>query len=644
MSQSRQLAAIMFTDIVGYTTLMGKDEHNAFNLLRKNRQIQQPIIKQFNGTWIKELGDGILASFSTVTDAVQCAISIRRSCLNIPELKLRIGIHLGEVIFENNDVFGDGVNIASRLQSIAPVDGIWVSESVHNNISNKRGFSSRFVREENLKNVKEPIRIYEVDMDSSLHSLEIINPDKVVKSSFVKSIAVLPFVNMSNDPDQEYFSDGIAEEIVHSLSHIKNLKVAGRSSSFQFKGKHIDLREVGEKLGVSTVLEGSVRKQGNRLRITAQLINVEDGFHFWSEKYDRSMENIFEIQDEIALAITEHLKITLLDKDRALITKTSTQNAEAYELYLKGMFNINRRGSSILAGLEYFKQAITIDPGYALAHTGYAYGNVIGAFYNFFPGRDVMQEVKKAAEAAIELDSSRYEPYCALAQYYITLERNWPQARKNYLKSLEINPGFAQGHSLYGMVYLAFIEGKFDDAEREGRTAVKLEPLSAIDHADLAWTLYTARKFEDALNISKAGIDLDNNSFLSQRLAGLSYMALEHFEESIETFKYLIKISNRHQHAINSLIWAYCSSGRMEEGRKLMNELLERSKTEYIAGANLGLSAAWLGEIDAAFQFFDNAITDHDPVLITFRDAPNVPNILRNDARFQTLLSKIGFT
>ena len=165
MSQSRQLAAIMFTDIVGYTALMGEDEQKAFDLLRKNRQIQQPIIKQFNGTWIKELGDGILASFHTVTDAVSCAGAIQRTCSNIPNLQLRIGIHLGEVIFENNDVFGDGVNIASRLQAIAPIDGIWVSESVHNNISNKKGFLSRFVREENLKNVKEPVRIYEVSMD-----------------------------------------------------------------------------------------------------------------------------------------------------------------------------------------------------------------------------------------------------------------------------------------------------------------------------------------------------------------------------------------------------------------------------------------------------------------------------------------------
>src|SRR5688572_20832772 len=349
MPQSRQLAAIMFTDIVGYTALMGEDEQKAFELLRKKGQIQQPAIERFGGKWIKEIGDAVLASFFTVTDAVQCAISVQQSCNNIPDLKLRIGIHLGEVVFENNDVFGDGVNIASRLQALAPVGCIWISEAVYNTIVNKKNIQAKFVREEMLKNVKGPMRIYEVlpsttsGLTSSGSNLTVSEQQfslnkATVKTIPEKSIAVLPFVNMSNDPEQEYFSDGMAEEILTSLSHLKDLKVAGRTSSFQFKGKNIDLQEVGEKLHVRTVLEGSVRKQGNRLRITAQLINVEDGYHIWSEKYDRNMDDIFAIQDEIALAITEQLKITLLEKEREKITKPSTHNAEAYELYLKARF------------------------------------------------------------------------------------------------------------------------------------------------------------------------------------------------------------------------------------------------------------------------------------------------------------------
>jgi TolB-like protein len=231
--------------------------------------------------------------------------------LQVDDLKLRIGIHLGEVLFENGDVFGDGVNIASRIQAIAPVGGIWVSEAVHNNVFNKKNITSYFVKEEILKNVTDPVRIYQVEINEPKAIIESkpyfnSNNNQHISISKIpgKSIAVLPFLNMSNDPEQEYFSEGMAEEVLNSLSHLKDLKVAGRTSSFQFKGKNLDLREIGEKLGVSNVLEGSVRKQGNKLRVTAQLIKVEDGFHLWSERYDRDMDDIFAIQDEISFAIT----------------------------------------------------------------------------------------------------------------------------------------------------------------------------------------------------------------------------------------------------------------------------------------------------------------------------------------------------
>ena len=344
MPQTRQLAAIMFTDIVGYTALMGDNEQEAFELLRKNRELQKPIVEKFGGKWIKEIGDAVLASFYTVTDAVFCATEIQQACNKIPKLKLRIGIHQGEVVFENEDVFGDGVNIASRIQAIAKPGGIYISESVHNNISNKQGIETRFIKLESLKNVKVPVKIYEVitEIESSNSIMK-----EQLKKSLAKSIAVLPFVNMSNDTDQEYFSDGMAEEILNSLAHVKDLKVAGRTSSYQFKGKNIDLREVGDKLGVSTVLEGSVRKQGNHLRITVQLINVEDGFQIWSERYDRDLDDVFVIQDEIAMTITKKLKITLLDTERAFIKKTPTFLKEAYDNYLRGRFFWRKRGSGL---------------------------------------------------------------------------------------------------------------------------------------------------------------------------------------------------------------------------------------------------------------------------------------------------------
>ncbi|HVG40746.1 MAG TPA: FlgO family outer membrane protein, partial [Chitinophagaceae bacterium] len=289
MAQSRQLAAIMFTDIVGYTALMDENEKNAIDLLRKNRQMQQQLVKEYNGIWIKELGNGILTSFQSVTNAVYCATSIQQASLPTPDLKIRIGIHLGEVVFEKDDVYGDGVNIASRIQALTPVGSIWVSEAVYKNVANKKEFKTKFIREETLKNVKEPITVYEVELNNTVTEAANVPvaQNGHPKKRSQKSIAVLPFVNMSTDPEQEYFSDGMSEEIINSLVHLQDLKVAGRMSSFQFKGVKTNLQEIGEKLGVSNVLEGSVRKQGNRLRVTVQLINMEDGFHLWSEKYDR---------------------------------------------------------------------------------------------------------------------------------------------------------------------------------------------------------------------------------------------------------------------------------------------------------------------------------------------------------------------
>lgn len=643
----RQLAAIMFTDIVGYTALMGEDEQKAFELLRKNRKVQQPIIERYDGKWIKELGDGVLASFQTVTDAVFCAGAIQQACVAVQGLQLRIGIHLGDIVFENQDVFGDGVNIASRLQALAPVGCIWVSESVHKNISNKKGISSCFVKEEILKNVKEAMRIYEVNIEDQ----ECMNPvvlnisPEPPKSISEKSIAVLPFVNMSNDPEQDYFSDGIAEEILNSLAHLKELKikVAGRTSSFQFKGKNVDFREIGEKLSVRNVLEGSVRKQGNRLRITAQLIDVEDGFHLWSEKYDREMDDIFAIQDEIAFAITEKLKVSLLAKDREIITKTHTQNSQAYELYLKGRFNLNRRGHFILSGMQYFQEAIAIDPDFAPAYAGYADSCALAAYYNFFRPKEIMPKAKQAADNAIRLDSSLCEPYTSLGFYYAYYEWNFAESKKNFRKAIELNPAYTTGHFWYAMLYLSWIAGDFEDSKKEGWIAIKLEPFSAVAHALQTINYYVAREYNEAVRIGKIAIDLDANSYIAYKMTALAYIGMGKIHEAIDMIRETLRISNRYQWSVFDLIWAYSLLGDQAAMKKLIDELDARSEKEYISPFNRGLAAAWSGDLDLAFRYIEKSYEEHEPMLLTIKTWPNVPDNLKNDPRGKELIKRIGF-
>lgn len=644
MSQSRQLAAIMFTDIVGYTALMGDDERKAFELLNKNRLLQKPLIEEYGGKWIKELGDGVLATFSTVTDAVNCACSIINGCKPINGLRLRIGIHHAEVVFENDDVFGDGVNIASRLQSLAPIGGISISEAVRNNVANRKEIKTRFISEETLKHVKEPVRIYEVIIDDAATAQGSIKSayKDAMKVIPEKSIAVLPFINMSNDPEQEYFSDGMAEEILNSLSHLKDLKVAGRTSSFQFKGKNIDLREVGEKLGVATVLEGSVRKQGNKLRITAQLINVGDGFHLWSEKYDRNMDDIFAIQDEIALSITENLKVILLEKEKAIITKSHTQNTEAYELYLRGRFYLNKR--FLLQSLEQFKKAVEIDPDFAKAQAGLADAYLILGMYNFLPAKEAMPKAKQAIDAALRLDDTVCEPYCSLGLYYASFEWNWQEARKNFLKSLQINPRYTQTHIWFGHYYLTWVEGRFEEGENHLNTAIELEPLSAICYLTKFVILFTAGKFEEAFQLVRQGVEMDPDSMIGNRIMGLAYLQNKQYTEATEYLEFASKLSNRAAFNQVDLINLYTTKGSLEQANAVLEDFKMRLKEgKYVSPCIMSYAEGFMGDIDEAMKWLEKAYVEHDAYLYLMRYYPFVPAKLRQDGRFNSFISKMNF-
>jgi len=375
MTEHRQLAVVLFADIAGYTALMHEDEGTALQILQHFKEELFTTVKKNEGEIIQYFGDGCLMVFDNAANAVMSAKSIQENLRNEPKVPVRIGIHLGDVLYREGNIFGDCVNIASRIESMGVPGAILFSDAIKKQIKNKPEFIVSSLGEFEFKNVEEPMEIF------ALSNAGFPVPDPLyVNGKFkdggpAKSVAVLPFDNLSKDPEQEYFSDGMAEEILNSLSHIKELKVAGRLSSFQFKDKNISLKEIGEKLAVKTVLAGSIRKQGTRVRITVQLINIKDGFQLWSGKYDREFNDIFSIQEEIALAVTEELKLKLLKKDRELILKTHTQNTEAYDEYLKGKFYLNRRGPYILTAMKHFQKATELDPEFALPFVGIADGN-----------------------------------------------------------------------------------------------------------------------------------------------------------------------------------------------------------------------------------------------------------------------------
>lgn len=650
MAGSRQLAAIMFTDIVGYTALMGSDEQKAFDILHKSRQMQQPIVEGHGGKWIKEMGDGVLACFGTATNAVQSAILIQEQCNAIPDLQLRIGIHLGDVVFDNNDVFGDGVNIAARLLAKSDPGTIFISGSVYDNVSNKKGISTSFHSEETLKNVKVPIKIYQVKGNSDHtegesgedreHAVTIF---ETIGKTPEKSVAVLPFVNMSNDTEQEYFSDGITEEILNSLAHVKDLRVAGRTSSFFFKGKNMDLRKIGRELNVVTVLEGSVRKAGNNLRITAQLINVEDGFHIWSERFDRAMDDIFAIQDEIALAITEKLKVTLLDKEKTYILSRPTSHTEAYDLYLKGRFYLNRRGPGIKQALEYFDQAVKLDPEFVYPYTGIADAFSVLALYGHLPPRIAMPKARENAERALQLDPQSVEALTALAFISTFYDWNWEEARKRFESIFAIRSNYAPSHYWYSH-FLAHVERKFDQAIIETqKMALLLEPMVSISHHFIAICCIAGGKYDDALKAAILSVELDSNSFPAHRGLAITLACMERFDEAVHAMENAINVSGRHPLALGELGWIYYRSGNLEPIKKIQEELTERSKTEFIAGVVLAGQAYFLKQYELAADYLRLAIEQRDPSL-AYVNGYILCAWIREDKRFDFVLKKMNFT
>ena len=669
MNSSRQLAAIMFTDIVGYTALMGKDEQKAFEYLNKNRAIQKPIIEQFNGRWIKELGDGVMASFNTVSDAVNAAIKIQGACNAANEFQLRIGIHLGEVVFENDDVFGDGVNIAARIQALATPGGIWISESVHHNVVNKYDIDTEFVKVEQLKNVKEPVRIYQVKMEGvvtitpvfpsienknfkykkplllSIGLVLILAAAYFVYTNFQKkskenipskieavidrSIAVLPFVDMSAGKDQEYFSDGLSEELLNLLAKIPELKVICRTSSFSFKGKNEDLRTIADKLGVAHVLEGSVRKDGNKIRVTAQLIKATDGSHMWSETYDRDLKGIFKLQDEIAQAVVQELKLKLLD------TSSTPGNIEAYNLILQGNYYYDKLDKDNVAkAVDFYKQALAIDSTDAMAWGKLANTLSRQAWQNYIDRNTGREQAKLAAMKAIALNNNLAIGYLELGDLKLYQDFEWKGAEENYQKALSLEPVNTDIlYSLGGGLY--FATGRWKEAIRDMKKCIELDPLKPLYHLNLGNILTHAGRPDEAIAYFKKTLEINSqfqraHLYLGRNylLSGKTEMALKEMQqENMEVFR------------VFGVALAYHALGLRKEAEEALKNFTDKFKNEW--NYLLAELYAYRGEKDNAFMWLENAYNKKDGWLVFLKGDPLLKN-LKSDSRYNAFMKKMN--
>ena len=424
----------MFADMAGYTALMQENEHLAKAKQKHLKDVLDATVKEHNGKILQYYGDGSLSIFSSAIDGVTCAIEIQRQLKQEPTVDLRIGIHTGDISIEDDTVYGDGVNLASRIESLAIPGSIFISDKVADDVKNQTQITLRELGHFEMKNVKVPVRIFAV----ANKGLLVPSRDELKGKTKppVNRLAVLPFVNMSADPDNEYFSDGITEELLNSLTKVEGLQVTSRTSAFAFKGKHDDIREIGIKLNVDKILEGSVRKSANRVRITAQLVNAADGYHIWSENYDRDLTDIFHVQDEISSIIANRLRenLSLASKNEHMV-KPSIKNINAYTLYLKGLHYWHKlTPADTYKAIECYQQAVDMEPAYAQAYAmmAIAYSH-LGATGQLTPGK-AFGFANQYSDKALQLDHTIAEGHIAKARVYLLYEKNGRLLMMHYKK------------------------------------------------------------------------------------------------------------------------------------------------------------------------------------------------------------------
>ena len=458
-----------------------------------------------------------------------------------------------------------------------------------------------------------------------------------------KSIAVLPFVNMSADPENEYFSDGLTEEIINALTQLIDLRVAAHTSSFVFKGKSTDIAEIGHKLKVNTVLEGSVRKVENRLRITAQLINVADGYHLWSEKFDRELGDVFAIQDEISLAIVDKLKVRLTPGEKAQLVDKQTVNVAAHEDFLKGRYFWNQRGAGLQKAVNFFQLALAKDKDYATAYAGLADTYSLLGFYGYLPPREVMPKAKEAALRALEIDENLAEAHCSLGYVHTIFDWEWEKARKEFQRALELNPSYVPARYWYSV--LLWFMGRIEEAIAEANRGLETDPLSAYAHVQLGCVLLSAQKYEQASEQLLQALELEPDFYSASAILGMTYYSQSRVEDALLEIQKAINMSNRNQWAVGFLGAVYAAIGDRTRADEILAELEGRSRKEYIHANWIAQIYALLDEKDQAFDWLEKAFNERAPIMGSnaLKTYPGwFYNSLRDDSRFQDLLHRQG--
>ncbi len=699
-TEQRKLAAIMFTDMVGYSALAQRNEALALQLLEDHRSLLRALFPRFNGREVKTIGDAFLVEFHSALEAAQCAIEIQRTLAKrnhdvaaARRIEVRIGIHIGDVVQRaDGDVLGDGVNIASRIEPLAGANGICISVDVERQIRNTIEASLVKLGATELKNIQVPMELFRIVLPWETQSSSRREEAQTSKSEIEKSrltsaatkfgwiaaivllavgiswwfvhqsgkaakpvasspsaspspaadrkfIAVLPFANTSADRADDSLSDGMTDELINTLQKVKGLRVQGRTSSFFFKGKNESIQKMGEQLRVDYLLEGSVSKALNKLRITAQLVAVADGFQLWSTNYDRDLADIFAIRSEVAQQVAGALKFQLGVEETQSIAMKPTESLEAYDLYLHGRELWNKRtAADIRRAIGQFEQATEKDPKFPLAYAGLAACYAALPEYAYVPVREAQPKARAAARRALELDRKLPEAHAALGLMKWH-DWDWPGAEKDFQRAISLNPNYAMAHKWLGG--LLENQARFEEALAEFRKAQALDPLSGVIQENIGELFYSQRRYDQALAELRKTLDLVPGFASAYRWRGRVYLAQHKYSEAIAEFEKVRTPVGEIPYGLGDLGHAYSHAGRTNDARQVLQQLKDFSTQGASVGYDIAFVHLGLGDRDQAFTWLERSAEDSATELRTLKVDPLYDSV-RNEPRFQALLKKVG--
>ncbi|TVZ59925.1 TolB-like protein [Flavobacteriaceae bacterium MAR_2010_105] len=676
MPQHRQLSAIMFTDIEGYTALMQHDEENALHIRSKHREIFEALTKKFNGELIQYYGDGTLSIFKSSVEAIKCAIEIQIALQKDPVIPLRIGIHVGDIIKTESDIIGDAVNVASRIESIALAGSVLISDKVNDQIRNQNDIKTKFIGVFDFKNVDKGFSVFAVDHHEltipKLTDLKAKNQEKLKKPKGLnrksvygialavialtilvyfgklrhddnqilnRSIAVLPFLNMSQDSDSENFTDGVTEDIVLQLSKINELHVISRASIMQFKDSKESISEIAKTLGVSYVLEGSVRKYGDKIRINAQLIDAKDNKYLWGENYDKTLTEIFEIQSQVSNEIAKALKITLSTNEIINLNKAPTENVKAYNFYKEGQRFLNQGGGKVeelRKAEDLFKKAISVDPEFCRAYVGLADTYLEYIYWGRGAPREILQQALTPALKALEINPSDGGSYGALgAISYYRFEKDMALSYLN--RAVEINPNYVGAYDK--LAWIRLFEGNLDEAITLFTKALELDPLSTKNIANKAFAHYYFDEYDKGIKILDNALEKFPDDNMLMFMKGNLLTGAKRYKEAIEVF-------NSRTVGINTnwmLGYAYAMSGQIQKANDILDYQLNKSKVTFVPPYMIATIYMGLGDKEKALHYLEKDYETGGLGLFFWGLKRDVKfEALRAEPRFIALLNEIN--